>query len=391
MKSVRPFEKRLKILHVVPAIEEEAGGPSTILRTLIPLLEGVGIESELVTTVPASEFRFKDASMYDPHLGVHVHVFARSHMAGWRYAFGLSTWINENIGRFDLIHIRSLYSYPALIASRVAAKSGVPRLLEPQGAVSRWSQSYKRYKKWPYLRMVERGQVLNAEGILVTHPVEERDMHQISFGRHGEVFCVPPPITCPIVPLDTEGKLAGAKLLFLSRLHEKKGLELLLRAYSEIDVRYCNGMCIAGSGERAYEARLNRLVIELGLENRISLLGHVSGDRREQAFNEGALLVLPSWDENFGLVVVEAVARGLPVIASDAVAAAEYLAENGFARIFNAGDANALKETIVQALSDFEWRKYVLENGPSFVRDNYAPEIYTKAIAGIYSTLALKR
>ena len=104
------------------------------------------------------------------------------------------------------------------------------------------------------------------------------------------------------------------RLLYLGRLHPIKGIDNLLRALNEVDDVKLS-LEIYGDGEEAYKLHLRQLIHELGLERRVGFMGHVDGEEKTKAFMESDVCIVPSFTENFGMVVAESLVHGVPVIA----------------------------------------------------------------------------
>jgi glycosyltransferase involved in cell wall biosynthesis len=160
----------------------------------------------------------------------------------------------------------------------------------------------------------------------------ERDECFTAFGQSFPSLVLPLGVRLPSLIPETKSKREGLRLLFLSRLHPKKQLEVLLKALALFQSDYPQGIWqldIAGSGEPAYLASLQKLAGQLNLSHRCRWLGHVQGDAKTSLLQQADWFLLPSAAENFGIAVVEAMAAGTPVIISPQVAVADLIVGAG--------------------------------------------------------------
>ncbi|MGD0073984.1 MAG: glycosyltransferase, partial [Candidatus Binataceae bacterium] len=185
-------------------------------------------------------------------------------------------------------------------------------------------------------------------------------------------------------PAVHRGSPSRQTVLFLSRLDRKKGLELMLLALADLAPCYPELRCvIAGSGNRAYEARLKRAVRRLGLGDRVRFVGFVSGDAKQALFDSCDIFVLPSQDENFGLAAVEAMAAGMAVVLtrevaiSDAVAAAQ-------AGLVIEPDREALAISLTALLQDPALAQKCGRNARRLTIEQFSWHIVTRKLIQMY-------
>jgi glycosyltransferase involved in cell wall biosynthesis len=178
-------------------------------------------------------------------------------------------------------------------------------------------------------------------------------------------------------------------VLFLSRLDEKKGLDLLLRAYVEVRaLRPEAVLVIAGDGPRDFVAKVKADAVKLGLgEADVVWTGFLSGDAKEAVLADADLFVLPSYSENFGIAVAEAMAAGLPVVVSDQVGIHQDV-RSARAGIVVPCDAQKLAEALVKLLADPELGGAMGARGEALVRRRYSSEAVTRQLIGVYNDVA---
>ncbi len=229
----------------------------------------------------------------------------------------------------DLLHFHGIWQPAHARLAREARARGVPFVVSPHGMLEPWAWRHKWWKKWPYFLLVERRYLRSASALLATAPAEAARLASMFPGRRIETL--PRGMTGAAGPdyAAARHQLGWAEhervLLFLSRIHVKKGLDLLLRALAETPgAREQTRLVIVGGGEASYLRQLRALAANLPLP-RTDWIGEVWGDDRWKYFQGADLFCLPSHSENFGLAVLEALQVGTPVLTTRATPWAEDL------------------------------------------------------------------
>jgi len=329
----------VKILHVIPSAAPVDGGPNLAVRAMARGLIDRGVHVTIATTNAAGDGTLDvplDAPVIDG--GVVYRFFARTVPGSWKFSWPLTRWLWANAGRYDVVHVHALFSYATIPACRAASHAPVPYVLRPLGTLSEWSLRHRGWKKRPYYSLLERSHLERASAIHVTSDTEAVDLARLGFGDRTRV--IPLGVEVPERRNTRAPAIGGPlRLLFLSRLHEKKNIPLLLRALaSDGPTRRGVQLTIAGDGDPRYRAELERLTGELRLGDRVRFVGHVDGDAKEALFATCGCFVLPSAHENFGLAVAEALAAGMPVILTPGVALAGAVAVAGAGIVVDATD-----------------------------------------------------
>jgi glycosyltransferase involved in cell wall biosynthesis len=248
----------------------------------------------------------------------------------------LQRWLSAHLDDYDLLHVHALFSYPSTIAMALARRGGVPYLLRSIGQLDRWSlaQSARR-KRW-MLRLIERR---NLEGAAAIHVTSEQESQEVeALGLRVPRLVIPLGVAMPQgLPLSADRTVGEpVRFLFLSRLHAKKRLEVLLEALAIVRRRHPGAaweLRIAGSGDPDYTHRCQERAQALGVADRCRWLGFLEGEAKWEELRLADWFVLPSASENFGIAVVEALASGTPVVISPEVAVAPEVAAAGAGRI----------------------------------------------------------
>lgn len=317
----------MRILHVIASLSPAAGGPPEAVRQLVRAYPGVGATVEVVCLDEAGA----------PHLsGLPCPVHALG--PGWLGRYALSTrlwrWLEANAGRFDAVVINGIWTFTGVAGRRAARRAGKPYGIFVHGALDPWfKRTYplKHAKKllyWPLQYRVLR----DAQAVFFTTETEEK-LAATSFKPNGwRSVVVPYGINDPAEGGVDEaaqaeafyGKLPAARerryLLFMGRIHEKKGCDLLMEAFAGIAAGTPElDLVVAGPDQVGLKARLERQVESLGIGRRVHWPGMLSGDPKWGALRGCEAFVLPSHQENFGIAVVEALAAGRPVLISNQV------------------------------------------------------------------------
>ena len=312
----------MKFLHLIRSMRREGGGPAEGVRLLTDVYRQLGHSVEIATLDPAGQAA--------ADLDVPVHSLG-SRSGGYGFSFRLRPWLRENAPRFDGTIIDGLWQFHGYAALR-ELRGRYPYAVFPHGMLDPWfNRTYplKLLKKLPYWIMVE-GPMLRGSNAVFFTCSTERDLAPRSFPDSTWNSVVIPYGTLgpPGSAADEIGAFHSALpqlqgepfLLFTGRLHPKKGCDLLLRAYAAV-VRKHNlpRLVFAGPDSVGIQYKLNRLAQDLGIQDRIVWAGMIVGAAKWGAFRSAEALILPSHQENFGIVVAEALSCGTPVLLSDQV------------------------------------------------------------------------
>ncbi|MDQ8190603.1 glycosyltransferase [Roseibacillus persicicus] len=329
----------MKVLHVTSSIDPEAGGVSHVVRNLAPNLEKTGLKNEILTLDSPSQSFLSDESLI-------VHALGPG-KSSWAYSSELLPWFRQHLSHFQAVILHGLWQYPgyALLkaVSKIRKSSGdAPQvLIFPHGMLDPWFQNdpsrrLKALRNEVYWRVFERRVVNDADGLLFTCE-EEKLLAQTTFsgfrpqGEHVVGYGIEEPPddsstlrmafaqACPNLPSEQP------YLLFLSRIHPKKGVELLLKAYGKLlaERKDLPALVIAGPLDGDYADEMKRLAEKItedvGRPAQIYFTGMLQGDAKWGALYGCQVFVLPSHQENFGIAVVEALACGKKVLITNKV------------------------------------------------------------------------
>jgi len=219
----------------------------------------------------------------------------------------------EAARRVDVIHTNSLWMMPNVYPALAVAGTNCRLVISPRATLSEWALNRARWRKkligwWGQHRALREAHCL--------HATAEEELNECRrLGLTNPVAIIPNGLDCPAPPSGKDDS-GERKLLFLSRIHPKKGIDQLLRAWKRLEGEFPEWqMNIAGPDQHEFAGEMKSLVAELGLQ-RVTFLGEVTGAKKEQVFRETDLFVLPTHNENFGIAVAEALAHGVPAVVS---------------------------------------------------------------------------
>lgn len=366
----------MRILHYIPTIDRADGGTSTYMAVLANAL-GCMVELHVVTSKTANPVELKNC---------HVHFVPDFKLTGWQWHKIVSRLIDEL--HPDVIHINCCWMPACAAMQRLADRHGIPTVLTPHGMLEPWiiSRHYLT-RKWPALLLYQRKAIARAGFIHATAEMEANNILTLGYNRNVRVAGLG--IDVEAVP-QRSSWLQQRRLLFLSRIHEKKGVEDLIAAASRLK-KQLDGyeIVIAGEGEDGYIAQLKAKISGAGLQGVVKMLGGVYGERKWQLLHESDFMVLPTYSENFGYVIAEALATATPVVTTTGTPWRELNTE-GCGACIETG-----VEPLVKALGAFmvltdAGREQMGLRGRKLVERKYSSKAMAEAIAMMYRDLSDK-
>src|SRR4051812_32627775 len=259
-----------------------------------------------------------------------VHALGRG-LTNYRYSSALTKWLTQHGDDYDRVIVNGLWQHPGYAVWRRFAGSAIPYYLFPHGMLDPWfKRTYplKHLKKWLYWPWAEYRVMRDAAAIIFTSE-QERDEARESFWLYKvrekvSALGVEEPEPLPSIKdklLQRFPQLGGTRqLLFLGRLHPKKGCDLAIEAFAAVAGRYSDiSLVMGGPDQIGWKEKLVNRAQELGVNSRIVFTGMLDGELKQSALMNADAFILPSHQENFGMAVVEAMAAGVPVLISDRV------------------------------------------------------------------------
>ena len=359
----------MRVLHLVSSLDPRAGGPPKALVGFASAL----VKLQLHVTV-LSTTRPDDRADYADDLkagGVDVTLIGPMRTP-LRIHPDLKKAVKEGVQCADVVHIHGIWDPLQHLGAALARRSDVPYIFRPCGMLDPWSLRQSRWKKRLYLAILLRRD-LNAAAAIHYTTATERDL-AAPFRLRPQAIVEPNGIDLtefehlpPAGTFRDKYPQIGDRpiVLFLGRLHPKKGPDILIEAFARAALPDAV-LVLAGPGDENYVADLRMLVAKHRLEDRVIFTGMLLGRDRIAVYADADLFCLPSHQENFGIAVVEALAAGTPVLVSDQV--------NIFREVEDAGVATVVAlrtDALVEKLARVNNPVASLERCTAFARENY--------------------
>lgn len=304
----------MRAIHVIASMESEAAGPSYSVRRLAEAVAAQGLTSGIVTT----------GSFLDQHINsVHWRAFPLTATASpfsrrLRSSKGLRRALDLDAAAGAILHNHGLWTMPNLCASWSARRYGVPLVVSPRGMLGAAALLYSRRKKQVFWTLAQRQAIEAASCLHATSRSEGEEIRAL--GIRAPVAVVPNGVDVPLMSdVGTQSRLETSTtrtVLHLGRIHPKKGIDRLIAAWARIEATHPNWrLRIVGPSEVGHKRDLQRQAADCGVK-RIIFEDPLFGAEKEAAYRQADLFVLPTLNENFGMVVAEALAQGRPVIST---------------------------------------------------------------------------
>jgi glycosyltransferase involved in cell wall biosynthesis len=332
-------------------------------------------------------------SYFERHKGVRTHIFPVTLNHSFKYSRGLASWLNSNVKQYDAVHIHAVFNHACVAAARACQKQGIPYVIRPLGTLVPWSMQQNPLRKklfWQFVgrKMLDRASVVHytAQGELsATEPSLNLSRGRvIPLGLEVDDACSER-LPVPSIIGDATN---NPYVLMLSRLHAKKGLDVLIDAFLNLTEKASYShwrLLVAGDGDASYVNRLQVKVASRNAEEKVVFVGWLADCEKEAVLDHAALLALPSYQENFGLCVFEALAHEVPVLVSPQVNLSEDI-KAASAGWVSEVDSSALEACLAQALGDKHERVRRGKAGKEFSRKFRWSKI-AEDLEQLYSTI----
>jgi glycosyltransferase involved in cell wall biosynthesis len=305
----------------------------------------------------------------------------------WSPALGQA--LRDEIATFRLVHLHSVFLWPTWAAARAARNTGIPYVLAPRGMlVKDLIARRSRLAKSAWIHLIERTNVEEAAVLHLTSQLESTELGHFGW-RLPRLAIIPNAVDEPLpangtVAPDVEAIAREQPLvLFLGRLSWKKGLDRLLHAFARTSV---STLAIVGTDDENFAPQLLELAANLQIADRVRVLPRtVIGSEKERLFATARLFVLPSYSENFGNTVLEAMRRGVPVVVTPEVGAAEIVRSSGAGLVVE-GDPEPLSSAISLLSTDLALARAMGEAGRGHAARHFSWDHVAGQIEDLYNS-----
>lgn len=361
----------MKIIHYIPSIDRMAGGISTYMQVLAKPL-GTMAEVHIMThasenPLPMENSKVHDIPRYRPFSGV------------WKKAV---VDLLDSV-RPDIVHVNCCWTPDCAMIQRLAQKQGYKVVLTPHGMLEPWI--IKRHywtRKVPALWLYQKAAVQRADCVQATAESERDNL--LKLGYNSNIKVVRLGIDAESIEMKRSWK-KSRQILFLSRVHVKKGINFLVKA-ADVLRNELQGykILVAGEGDADYVEAVKRMICDRGLQDIVQLIGGVYGDEKWRLFQTSDFFVLPTHSENFGLAIAESLASGTPVITTMGTPWSD----------LNSSEAGAWieigTEPLVETLRIFlslstEKLEEMGRNGRRLIEEKYSANVMAQEMINVYN------
>jgi glycosyltransferase involved in cell wall biosynthesis len=321
----------LRILHVIRSLDPRGGGPIEFMNSISDEWVKSGHGCDLVTLDASNDPLVRRSSLTTFALGTEA---SSGYVSGQGYGYSprLVPWLREHASSYDIALVHGLWNYASVGSWRGLRQTGVPYFVFTHGMLDPWFNKafpIRTAFKTVLWKSIENRVLRDACGVLFT-TTEERDLARRSFRPYSAR-----PFVVGLGTRDFLGKAAAQRLafsqrmpklngrrfiLFLSRIHPKKGIDLLIRAFAQqAGTQPDLDLVVAGPDQVGLQSSLQSLAENLGVASRVHWPGMLTGDAKLGAFVAAEFFALTSHQENFGIAIAEALALSKPVLITNKV------------------------------------------------------------------------
>jgi glycosyltransferase involved in cell wall biosynthesis len=301
------------ICHIIPSLDPESGGPAQAIHHFINATAHLHKHEIFTTNEGISSIETELSVRKKSKAEISFFNYSGTHSYKW--SGELWQHLKRNANQIHLMHIHAGFSFISMLTARFCRKNNIPYIYRPLGVFSEYSLSQGNQIMKKTFLPLEIKNLAGACAVHVTSHQEKRDIEAL--GISGEIISVIP------IPLNVSENLQEntkphhpVRLGFLSRIHPKKNIETLLEACGEF--RYGDFVLkMAGNGNQDYIQKLKEQSEQIGIS--VDWTGFINKEKKTAFWEDIDWLILPSLHENYGIVVAEALSKGVPVIISDQV------------------------------------------------------------------------
>ncbi|OCQ89355.1 glycosyl transferase group 1 [Nostoc sp. MBR 210] len=372
----------MRILQIVPSISLIYGGPSQMVLGLAPALAKEGIKVTVLTTdsngdtgqqplnVPLNRPIQQD--------GYEIIYFRCAPFRRYKFSLDLLNWLKSHANEFDLAHIHALFSPISSAAATVCREKKLPYILRPLGTLDPADLQKKKQLKKLYVELIERQNLAGAAAIHFTSQQEAKISAR--FGVNTKDLVIPLGVkpTQRISSSAVRSQLGIPEdvplVLFMSRIDPKKGLNLLIPALEKLLANDCKfHFVLAGTNPQDpdYENKIKFQIENSPLRSHTTITGFVSGELKAGLLQAADLFVLPSYYENFGIAVAEAMVAGIPVVISDQVHIWQQVGDSQSGWVGKT-DVSSLLELLQKAMQNPQERQRRGQNAQKYALENFS-------------------
>ena len=374
----------MKILQVISHFSSKKGGAFTVCHNLSQSLSNKGHDVTILTSnweYDKSELNLSDNVTLVP-------LDIAFSFVGMDYLPGLRKWVITHIRDYDIIHIHGYRSYDSTIVIHYARKWAIPYIIQPHGSYPRIIE--KHVLKVIYDSLIVYSQINSSKKVIAVSNTEGKSFIDSGIDS-SKIKTIYNGVDVELY-YSNSGTIVRNSLnndvLYVGRLHPIKGIDILIKSM-QIVIQYnpSVSLSICGTGDEKYIQYLYGIIDELGIQNHVNFLGHVSN--LKSVYSNSALLVYPSIYEIFGLVPFEALVCGTPVIVTDDCGCGEIIGDVGCGYLVKYGDVEGLANQIQYALSHDDENQLRVQKGQEYILRNLSWDMIANDFLDVYTCVLL--
>lgn len=376
----------MKLLHVVPSYLPAVryGGPIVSVHQLCAALVRAGHQVDVVTTNVdgAGDSAVTLGARVDID-GVGVYYFPSHWLRRLYYAPAMRCWLQKHGVGYDLMHLHSVFLWPTLVAARIASAGGVAYVVSPRGMLVReLVHARSRWLKTAWIALFERRTLVEAAAIHLTSSVEAEAFADFGLVTRARLVVIPNGVDlAAVTPVDAPRP--APYVLVLGRISWKKRIERAIDAVAQVPGLK---LVVAGGDDEGILPQLRKQAQMLGIAERVEFVGTVEGDQK-QAWLRGALaLLMVSYTENYGNVVLEAMAQSTPAIVLPQIGAADAVRAAAAGWVIDDNPA-ALVACLRELLADPLQAQTRGARGAAYVRRELSWDAIARTMAELYAEI----
>ena len=382
----------MKILHIIPSINKNYGGPTFTVFSYVINLRKLGIEAEILTSNIFNENKELEINKLNFIENTPVHIFKsfvtkKKKIYEFGFSLSLYNWLKNNIKNYDLIHIYSLFRFSTSISMYLAIKNKIPYILYPAGGFDIENYRSNSLIKKIYINLIDKKMMRNAS---LFHFNSNKELEEAKLSKFKfKSLVLPIGVSIPnyeVIDIKQNNKKEKIiNFLFLARIHPIKRLEIILNAFKKINNKYkLKNWClhVVGSGEKEYITSLKRIVDQENISKNIIWHGFLEKEKKENIFKKCDWFLNTSKSESFGISIVEALAYGLPVLITKQIPFANTIKIKKAGFIINEKPKNLadqIKNNFMKKPSKEE-----INNAYNFAKENFCEYEISKKLKNEY-------
>ena len=385
----------MKILHIIENIDNSYGGPAKSVPFLIKYLNKIEVDNKIISV------KLKEKEKNDICQKNDIEIIASKYNSFkfFKYSKKLCSNIINEINDNTILHTQSLWNYPPYCAYKISKKYGLPLVMSIRGNLYDWNLNKSKWKKDLSLNLFQMKMFKEASCLHATEINELKAIRKLGIKT-------PVALISNAIEIEEFEKLSSQEeakknlnldknkryILFMSRIYSKKGLEYLINSFIDLENNFPQWeILIAGPiYDNSYFEKINQNIKKSKIENKVHYFGMVNGKKRLDLFASSELFILPAHTENFGMVIGEAMACGLPVITTEGTPWEVLNKKNAgwWIKLDNKSITKALREAMLKNRIDLEKMGI---NGYKIIQEDFTWERVASQMKEVYSWLLNKK